>query len=106
MIESLRSSLPQLRLLDDSESLTEYGRDWTRFTEPAPSAVALPASIEELSELVRYASRQRIALVPSGGRTGLSGGAVAAAEPREDFMTLLGLYAVVTAAGDLGHDAP
>src|SRR5690606_34827294 len=35
---------------------------------------------DDVCALVRWACRHRVALVPSGGRTGLSGGAVANAE--------------------------
>jgi FAD/FMN-containing dehydrogenase len=70
--------LPDLRLLVAPGDLEHYGRDWTRRWTPAPLAVALPASVEEVREIVRWANRQRVAIVPSGGRTGLSGGAVAA----------------------------
>jgi len=45
---------------------------------PAPSAVVFPRSAEEVQALVRKAGEAGTALVPSGGRTGLSGGAVAA----------------------------
>ena len=38
--------------------------------------VVFPETIDEVVALVRLANRERIALVPSGGRTGLSGGAV------------------------------
>ncbi|MEX2468639.1 MAG: FAD-binding oxidoreductase [Pseudohongiellaceae bacterium] len=61
----------------DPEDKQHYGRDWTRQHEAAPAAVVLPASIEEVQRLVRLANEERLALVPSGGRTGLSGGAVA-----------------------------
>lgn len=40
-----------------------------------PGAVVRPTSSEEVVELVRWAREHRVALVPSGGRTGLSGGA-------------------------------
>ncbi len=66
------------RVLTDAESLLRYGRDWTRAQDPAPACVLLPASIEEVQAIVKLANQHRIALVPSGGRTGLSGGAVAA----------------------------
>jgi FAD/FMN-containing dehydrogenase len=55
-----------------------YGRDWTRTYVPAPAAVAFPESIDQLAAVVRWANAQGVSLVPSGGRTGLSGGAVAA----------------------------
>lgn len=62
----------------DPESLTRFGQDWTRAHDPRPLAVVLPRSVEEVVGLVQLANRLRFALVPSGGRTGLSGGAVAA----------------------------
>lgn len=70
--------LPELRLLTAPADLEHYGRDWTRRWTPAPLAIALPASIKEVQQIVRWANAQRVAIVPSGGRTGLSGGAVAA----------------------------
>jgi len=77
----MNSPLPTLpdhfqTLLDD-ESLLHYGQDWTRFWPAAPSAVVFPNSTEQVVELVQWARTHQVALVPSGGRTGLSGGAVA-----------------------------
>ena len=67
-----------IEIQTDAESLKHYGRDWTRFWSPEPSAVAFPRSTDDAVRLVRWAREQHVALVPSGGRTGLSGGAVAA----------------------------
>lgn len=78
VLEELRQCLPALLLKTDPADLEYYGRDWTRRWTPAPLAIALPASIEEVQGIVRWAKTHQIALVPSGGRTGLSGGAVAA----------------------------
>ncbi len=77
-LESLRALLPELRLLVEPADLEHYGRDWTRRWTPAPMAVALPASVEDVQAIVRWANAQGVGIVPSGGRTGLSGGAVAA----------------------------
>jgi len=77
-LDSLRSAAPHLRLLSDASDLEHYGRDWTRRWSPAPLAVALPSSVEEVQAIMRWANTHNIAVVPSGGRTGLSGGAVAA----------------------------
>jgi FAD/FMN-containing dehydrogenase len=55
-----------------------YGQDWSRFIPPNPSAIVFPTSLAEVELLVEFARAERIALVPSGGRTGLSGGATAA----------------------------
>jgi len=40
------------RLLTDPGSLRHYGRDWTRFTAPAPAAIALPSSVDEVQAIV------------------------------------------------------
>ncbi|RMH90768.1 FAD-binding oxidoreductase [Lysobacter pythonis] len=77
-LDALRQILPGPRLLNAPDDLEHYGRDWTRRWTPAPLAVALPATVEEVVGIVRWAREHRVALVPSGGRTGLSGGAVAA----------------------------
>ncbi|WP_102945552.1 FAD-binding oxidoreductase [Stenotrophomonas sp. VV52] len=77
-LDSLLQDCPGLRLKTDPADLEHYGRDWTRRWTPAPLAIALPGSVEEVQAILRWASAQRVAVVPSGGRTGLSGGAVAA----------------------------
>ncbi len=65
------------RVLTDAESLLHYGRDWTRAYKPAAGAVVLPSTITQVQDIVRLAARENLAIVPSGGRTGLSAGAVA-----------------------------
>jgi FAD/FMN-containing dehydrogenase len=65
-------------LSHDPAELAEYGRDWTRVFAPAPSAVAFPRTTAEVSRLLAACNAEGVAVVPSGGRTGLAGGAVAA----------------------------
>nr|WP_199047265.1 FAD-binding oxidoreductase [Dyella sp. ASV24] len=77
-LAALAARLPNLRLLTDPADLEHYGRDWTRRWTPAPLAIALPGDVAEVQDIVRWANEQGVAVVPSGGRTGLSGGAVAA----------------------------
>ena len=77
-LHSLHRALPDLRLKTDPDDLTHYGRDWTRRWTPAPLAIALPADAGEVQAVVRWCRGNGVAVVPSGGRTGLSGGAVAA----------------------------
>jgi FAD/FMN-containing dehydrogenase len=62
----------------DADDRAQYGRDWTRIYAPDPSAIAFPRSTDEVSRLLTLASAHRVPIVPSGGRTGLAGGAVAA----------------------------
>lgn len=77
-LADLADRLPTLRLLTDAADLEHYGRDWTRRWTPAPLAIALPTEVAEVQVIVRWANEHGVAVVPSGGRTGLSGGAVAA----------------------------
>ncbi len=65
------------RITRDADDLQRLGRDWTRAFPPAPSAVVFPRSIEQVQAIVKLANTEGFGLVPSGGRTGLSGGAVA-----------------------------
>lgn len=78
LIDALKSLLEPGKLLTDSDSLNTYGKDWTKHFAPKPLAIAFPKSIEQVQAIVRWANQHQVALVPSGGRTGLSAGAVAA----------------------------
>lgn len=77
-VKALQQGCPGLEISTDPDLLLSHGQDWTRFREPDPCAVVFPGSASEVCELVRCAAAHHLALVPSGGRTGLSGGAVAA----------------------------
>ena len=66
------------KVLTDPSDLATYGTDWTRIYTPNPVAIVLPKTTEHVQALVQFANQNKVALVPSGGRTGLSAGAVAA----------------------------
>ena len=78
VLSRLTSLLGPEVLSQDAAELAEYGRDWTRVVPPAPSAVAFPRSTEQVSKLLAFCNTESVAVVPSGGRTGLAGGAMAA----------------------------
>jgi FAD/FMN-containing dehydrogenase len=63
----------------DPSDLQHWGRDWTRVHEPRPWAICWPRDTAEVAAVLRWCHANRVAVVPSGGRTGLAGGAVAAA---------------------------
>lgn len=63
---------------DPAETLA-YGKDWTTYFDIKAAAVLFPRSTEEVVQIVRWANKHKIGLIPSGGRTGLSGGACALA---------------------------
>jgi len=77
MIEALHELLSARQVRTDADALANWGCDWTRSFKVDPAAVVFVESVADVVALVKLANANRLALVPSGGRTGLSGGAVA-----------------------------
>lgn len=59
------------------DDLVNYGKDWTKVFPPHPTAIVFPRSTREVADFLALCNEHDVAVVPSGGRTGLSGGAVA-----------------------------
>ncbi|MDX2418655.1 MAG: FAD-binding oxidoreductase, partial [Xanthomonadales bacterium] len=76
-LEQLKTHCPELEINTEKAVLESHGCDWTRFRTPDAAAVVFPRNTDEVAKLVGQAMQHRIPLVPSGGRTGLSGGAIA-----------------------------
>lgn len=62
------------------EDLENFGKDWTKAYPAKPVAIAFPGDVDSVVAIVQFANLHAVSLVPSGGRTGLSGGAVASNE--------------------------
>ena len=83
-VQSILSSLLDVHQFDasqiktDSESLEHWGKDWTKHFTPAAAAIIFPKTTEQVQAIVLLANEHNVVLTPSGGRTGLSAGAVAA----------------------------
>ncbi len=77
-IELLKSEFEPDQVSVDPGELNAFGKDWTKVFTPDPTAICFPRSTEEVSKLLRLCHAHHMAVVPSGGRTGLAGGAVAA----------------------------
>jgi len=77
IIQALTQVLDEGKLRTDADSLESHGKDWTKMYEAKPLAIAFPRSTEQVQAIVKLANELEFAIVPSGGRTGLSGGAVA-----------------------------
>lgn len=73
----LESFLQKDQIKTDEESLKYWGKDWTTYFDIKATAIVFPRSTEDVVAIVKWARKNKIALVPSGGRTGLSGSAVA-----------------------------
>jgi len=63
-----------IKILPDERA--PYERDWRGRTAAPALAVALPHSIEQVQELVKWCQSQQVSIVPQGGNTGLCGGSV------------------------------
>jgi glycolate oxidase subunit GlcD len=76
-LAELGSALKPEQIKVDEESLKYWGKDWTTYFDIKASAILFPHTTEDVVAIVKWARKNKIALVPSGGRTGLSGAAVA-----------------------------
>lgn len=77
IIDTLKNIIPAANIKTSSEDLKYYGKDWSMYFEPKPSVVVFPETEKQVADIIQWARQQKVALVPSGGRTGLSGGATA-----------------------------
>jgi FAD/FMN-containing dehydrogenase len=77
LLQSLSKLIDPSRIKMDAETLQSHGKDWTKYFKPNPQAVVFPKTTEEVRDLVLWSRKNKQSLVPSGGRTGLSGAAVA-----------------------------
>lgn len=69
--------LPEERILTSANDCAEYGKDASKEVSGTASLVLLPSSTGEVEKIIELCHKKKIQLVPSGGRTGYSGGAAA-----------------------------
>ena len=77
LIKNLQNIVGAEYVITDPSEMAPYGVDRTTLWQPSPSLVVRPDSVEQVQQIVRLANQHKLSLVPSGGRTGYSGGAVA-----------------------------
>jgi FAD/FMN-containing dehydrogenase len=71
------------------EDIAPYSVDWRSAYRGVPEAVLRPGTTREVSEVVKLCAQEGLSIVPAGGRTGLSGGAVPLANgPRSVVLSL------------------
>ncbi len=63
-------------ILTDTYNLNVYSRDFTESLSFPPEIVVKPANTAQVSEILKLSNENKIAVVPRGGGTGLSGGAL------------------------------
>ena len=74
-LKHLQLSPNQISL--EPQQLLSYGNDWLKQWKGEAGLVLFPKSSPDLQAIIQWARRYKHKLVPSGGRTGLSGGATA-----------------------------
>lgn len=76
-LQGLRAILGPEQISENPQDLLKYGNDYLRQWDGRAGAVLFPKNSQEVSVLVHWAIKHKHKLIPSGGRTGLSGGATA-----------------------------
>ena len=71
------TQLPHIAKAFDAESLAIYGTDSYGLYRANPSLILFPRDTDEVVAIIAFANKYLIPIVPSGGRTGLCGGATA-----------------------------
>ena len=74
LLASLRSAFNG-RLITDPNDMQPYLLDWRKRKQGAALCVVEPDNAEGVAQVVRWCATNKIAIVPQGGNTGLSGGA-------------------------------
>jgi glycolate oxidase len=76
LFSELRRIVGEHGLIADEQELRTYECDGLTNFRVLPRAVVLPASAEQVQEVVRFCHREKIPFVARGSGTGLSGGAL------------------------------
>lgn len=80
IISKLEHIVGKEYVFTDIETRKNYGNDETEDYVFPPSVVVKPANTTQISEIMKLANSNKIWVTPIGGRTGLSGGALAIRE--------------------------
>jgi len=86
LISDLQEIAGAKRVCQDAFTLESFGTDRNPTYPANASIIVFPESTQQVQAIVNLAYKNEIALVPSGGRTGLNGGA--AASNREVVVSL------------------
>jgi glycolate oxidase len=79
-IQQLENIIGKDFVFTDIDTRNHYGHDETEDYVFPPSVVVKPANTFEIAEIMKFANANAISVTPIGGRTGLSGGALAIRE--------------------------
>lgn len=75
-IEALRKIVGFTNVLDSIEQLTAYSFDGTNTWSHLPDVVVFPLTVQQVSQILKYANDNSIPVTPRGGGTNVSGGSI------------------------------
>lgn len=84
IIEGLYNLLPDDCVISDERELVPFETDAFTAYRRVPLAVVLPYTTEQVSDVLKYCSVNKIPVVPRGAGTSLAGGAI----PQEDAIVI------------------
>ncbi|SAL06083.1 glycolate oxidase subunit GlcD [Caballeronia calidae] len=76
VVDQLKARAPDLTILHEPEDLRPFECDGLSAYRTTPLIVALPETVEQVEEVLRYANDKHVPVVARGAGTGLSGGAL------------------------------
>ena len=84
IISDIRKIIRKENVLSHEDEIRPYETDALTAYRQMPLLVALPETVEEVSEILKYCNENKIKVVPRGAGTGLTGGSL----PLEDCVLL------------------
>lgn len=75
-INYFKSILPESSIIQDSDDLLAYNEDYMHKYRGDSKLTLKPKSVEQVSQIMKFANENNLAVVPQGGNTGLVGGSV------------------------------
>src|SRR4051794_37606016 len=87
-LDALRLIVGVAGLVTDEDTCRAHHTDWMGRTRGNALALVKPASTAEVAAVLGLCAREGIRVVPQGGLTGLSGGALPAGDGNEILLSL------------------
>ena len=75
MLKDELQKLFSVEILDDPETLEKYSKDASIFTI-SPKVVIFPKDSEDIKQIVKYVSANKLSITVRSGGTDMSGGAI------------------------------
>ena len=76
MLNELRTIVGDNNVLTEASLVEPFASDWTGHYSSAPIAVIRVSSCEQVADVLKVCNKNKVAVIPQGGNTGLVGGSV------------------------------